>query len=215
MRKWIYLLFAIGCVHLSIVGQEQGEALSASDFKEMEEALLANAKQLKTIQSDFVQVKNMSFLKAEIRSSGLFFFKSPHFLRWQYVNPYNYIVVIDDKQIAIDDEGRKSVFDVASNEGFKTLNEILVATVNGDFFSSGQFHVKAYYGEAGMRLLKLEPKDEGVKSKVNAMEIVVKEEDWSVQEVKMMEPSGDYTLITFKKQRFNSELEKGLFTIDN
>lgn len=209
MKKFVYILL----LSVLFCPMIQGQALSEQDYATMKESLLKNASQLKSIKADFKQVKRMSFLEAEIVSSGLFFFKAPHHLRWQYVQPFNYTVVIDDQHIAIDDEGKKSVFDAGSSEGFKALNKLLVSTVNGDFFSTDQFDVSAFYAGEQYRL-KLVPKSKDVLHNVSELEVLLSPADWGVQEVKMIEPSGDFTLIVFTNQIYNSDIAQNLFSTD-
>ena len=52
-----------------------------------------------SIESDFVQEKNLQVLSEKIISKGHFTFKKENRLRWEYTSPSKYLIVINNQKI--------------------------------------------------------------------------------------------------------------------
>ena len=82
------------------------------DFKTMKDTalfkqkLLEKSKATNSIESNFTQEKNLSMLSEKIISKGHFYFKKTNLLRWEYMSPTSYLIVINKDKIYIKD-GKK------------------------------------------------------------------------------------------------------------
>ena len=167
----------------------------------------------KTIQSTFVQEKHLSFLTENIISKGEFFFKSPDMLRWEYSEPFEYIIVFNHKDIFIKDDQKISRFDTESNKMFSEINNMMIGMIQGDIFKdSEKFDVK-YYENADQYLLELEPKLPEMKNMIKYIKIYIDKSDVSVSAIKMVESSDDYTSINFKNRKLNQPIDDGKFKL--
>src|SRR5574343_1418923 len=70
------------------------------------------SKTVSTIESDFVQEKNLSMLSEKIISKGKFVFKKENQLRWEYSLPYKYLIVINKEKIFIKDDKKTQKYDM-------------------------------------------------------------------------------------------------------
>ncbi len=171
----------------------------------------SKAKQLNTITSDFYQLKHISFLDSKIRSKGKFYFKKQDHLKWQYTSPYTYEVILSGGKVFIDDDGKKSSFDAKSSKNFTELNDLLVGSVTGDIFDSDRFSI-SYLQNDTYYVLTLSPKSVSMKKNLKKILIFLDKKNYSVAIVKMIEPSDDYTLITFKNKKLNAPLPSNTFS---
>ena len=85
MKTKLLLLTILIC-SFKIIPQEQ--KMSAQEIAKFKETVESQAKNIKTIKTDFVQLKHMDFLTKDIESSGKMSFKSPNLLSWQYTKQY-------------------------------------------------------------------------------------------------------------------------------
>ena len=85
-----------------------------------------------TIQSEFEQEKNISVLDEKIITSGKFAFKSPTSLRWEYLVPFEYLIVLNQKNVTIKDGEKVNRYDMEANRVFREINDLMIEIVQGD-----------------------------------------------------------------------------------
>jgi len=185
-----------------------GVQAQTNDFKpvnnraEVEDKLLAASGKLRTITCDFVQKKHLEYLSAVIESNGQFWFEKPGRLRWEYMDPFKYIVLIDNGMFTVVDGEKTSHFDLKKNAAFRELNAIISSSVDGTLIESDKFHVdilenKDYY------LVQLDPRNEQMKDILNKIELYFSKLDLNVEKTRMIETAEDYTEIIFKNRQYN------------
>ena len=190
-----------------------------NDFKEIKDIDKAKTELAKlsentaTIQSKFIQEKHLSFLTENIISKGEFYFKSPNQLRWEYSEPFEYIIVFNNKNIIIKDEDKISTYDTESNKMFSEINNMMIGSIQGNLFTdSERFSVK-YFENQSQYLLELDPKLPEMKSMLKTIKIYIDKSDISVAKIKMIENSDDYTSINFINRKLNQTIDNEKFNI--
>lgn len=193
---------------LSVAAQDKMSAAEITGFKD---AVNAVAKNTKTLTTDFVQYKHMDFLAKDIETSGKMSFKAPGKLLWQYTKPYQYSIVFKDNKISINDAGKKSRMDAGGSKMFGKLTKLIVGSVNGNMFDEKEFTI-SYFKNKDYNITRLVPKDAALKKYINQMELYFDKKGNMVSEVKMTEPSGDYTRIVFKNKTANATIPDSVFS---
>lgn len=168
------------------------------------------AETTKTITADFVQYKHLDFLSNDIESKGKLSFKSPDLVKWAYVKPFEYSVLFKDDTLYINNEGDKSNVNIGSNKLFKQLNKLISASVTGDMFNSEEFDI-SYFKRDLNDEVHFSPRDTKFASYIKEFHITFNS-DAEVSEVKMIEPSNDYTHIIFSNRLTNQNLSDAVFT---
>lgn len=189
-------------------GQEQ--KMSDSEVATFKNAVNATAKNTKTLTTDFTQSKHMDFLSKDIETSGKMNFKTPNMLQWQYVKPYQYSIIFKNNKIFINDAGKKNNIDKGNSKMFDKLNKLIVGSVNGNMFDENEFTI-SYFKTKDFNITKLLPKDAALKKYVKQMELYFDKTGNTVSQVKMIEPSNDYTKIIFKNKAINAKIDDSVF----
>jgi outer membrane lipoprotein carrier protein len=208
MKNSVFYVFLLIAGMLRLNAQEQ--KMSTAEITSFKNAVNATAKNTKTLTTDFVQYKHMDFLSKDIETSGKMSFKSPGKLLWQYTKPYQYSVVFKNNTIAINDAGKKSEMNVGNSKMFGKLNKLIVGSVSGDMFDENEFII-SYYKSGEHNITKLVPKDAALKKYIKQMELYFDKKANMVSQVKMIEPSNDYTTIVFKNKVTNAQLADSVF----
>ena len=102
----------------------QKTKISEQEIVTLRKSVLKNAKLHNTIVSEFVQLKHFEFLSNDIKSTGVLYYKSPDFIKWQYQEPFNYSATFKGAVLYINDDGKKSDIDLSSNKVFKSLKKL-------------------------------------------------------------------------------------------
>ncbi len=163
-----------------------------------------------TITSDFTQYKHLDFLSDDIESKGKLAFKTPDMVKWEYVIPFSYSIIFKNKTLYINDDGNKSNMDVGGNKIFTQLNQLITASIRGDLFDDDQFDI-SYFKQDGNSLVHFIPKDAQFAEFIKAFHMTFNPAG-EVVEVKMIEPSDDYTQIIFSGRETNQPLSDADFT---
>lgn len=183
--------------------------MSIAESATLKAKVKAHAITINTLQSDFTQYKHLDFLSNDIVTSGKLAFKSPDMVKWQYTTPFKYSVLFKNEKLYINDEGKKSNVDIGSSKLFKQLNTLIINSVKGDMFDANEFDIAYFKNEANSEV-HFNPKDEEFSKYIKAFHILFNDEG-HVVELKMIEPSDDYTKILFNNRKINTPLSDALF----
>jgi outer membrane lipoprotein-sorting protein len=166
-----------------------------------------------SITADFTQVKEMSFMEEKVNSSGKFYFEKEKKLRWEYTEPFSYTIILHGESIRIIDEGKIKDFDAGANRMFLEISNVMTGMVNGTLLGSNQFQVR-WYEAPGYYKAELLPAGEMLKDYLSRIELKLSKTDYSVDELKMFEMSGDYTHIAFLNKKLNDSIPAEIFRVD-
>lgn len=164
-----------------------------------------------TIQSNFTQYKHMDFLANDITTKGKMAFKAPNMVKWEYTDPFEYSIIFKEDQLIINDSGTKSNMDLGNSTLFKKLNQLIVNSVKGNLFQDEDFSMN-YFKSPDYYKVIFVPKDEKIKGYIASFILLFNKGQADVMEVKMVEPSNDYTRIVFSDRLINKPLDNEVFT---
>jgi outer membrane lipoprotein-sorting protein len=204
MLKGLYLLFFM------VFAIQAQTKMSSSEAMELKGKVKDLAASTKTISSNFIQYKHLDFLENDIETSGKLAFKTPDLVKWEYIEPFKYSVLFKGETLYINDEGKKSHVDIGSNKMFKQLNKLIISSVKGDMFDDAEFNIE-YFKIGTDNLVYFSPKDQKFSKFITSFHITFNEKG-DVIEVKMIEPSEDYTKIVFNNKMLNQTLNDAIFT---
>ena len=206
MRNILIILLFFSCFQL-IKAQTPLSSTEAAVFKAK---VVKTAATTKTIISDFTQYKHLSFLNNDIETRGKLVFKTPNAIKWEYTSPYKYVAIFKDNSLKINDDGNTSNIDMSSNKMFKNLNELIINSVKGNMFDEQAFII-SYFKLKDDYVVKFIPKDKSMKAFIASFELTFDTKTNDVITVKMIEPSKDYTKISFKNKVLNTPVNDAVF----
>ena len=169
------------------------------------------SKTTQTIQSDFVQYKHLDFLSNDIVTHGKMVFKAPNKVKWEYTKPFLYSIVFLEDKLLINDGGAKSDVDMGNSALFQKLNQLIVNSVKGNLFQDSDFDMEYFKGGDYYKVVFV-PKDEKIKGYIASFILNFDKDRAAVQEVRMVEPSNDYTRIVFSNRVINKVVDDALFS---
>ncbi len=170
------------------------------------------SKATNSIESDFVQEKNLSILSEKIISKGHFVFKKDNLLRWEYQSPSKYLIVINKEKVMIKDEKKTNKYDMNSNKVFKEINDIMLSCVQGTIFKSNKFKT-SYYENEKFYKLELIPQVKNMKETFKKINLYFDKNVTSVAKLEMVEVNEDYTTLDFFNKKINAPIAESLFII--
>ena len=169
---------------------------------------------LNTLQCDFDQEKELSFLEDKVFSSGKFYFQKKDKIRWEYEKPYTYIIVMNGSVIRIMDGEKTNRQDASSSRLFSSINAVMTGIIDGSAISNDQYFSSTFFESATQVKVELVPAMAGMKDFISSIELYLDKSDSGVESLKIIEKSGDYTLIMFKNKKLNAPIPVSVFSVD-
>lgn len=189
---------------------QTGNFKKAINEKLLNEKLNQASLNTKSIESDFTQFKHLDILEDDMESTGHFSFSSPDKVRWEYFTPYKYVIVMNASVMWINDGNKTQKYDTESNKMFKEINDLMVGMLQGKILESGSFKTTLFENDTRV-LAKLTPLTPEMKEFLSEIHLYFNKSDYTVNEIKMMEHSGDFTLIKFNNKKLNVEIPNSKF----
>ena len=205
------LLFVL--FELSLFPQESEKYSPVKDMDKVERKLAGNSMKINSIISDFKQEKHLAYLNDVIISKGKFRFKKENFLRWEYVTPFEYVIIINGDQFIIKDGDSTKEYDIGSNKIFREINKLIISSVKGDLLEKKEFSI-SIFENAKSYMVKMIPEKQEMKDVLERIELYFNKSDLDIFKVKMIENEKDYTVISFENKKINEAIPPGTFSLD-
>jgi len=190
----------------------QSEFLPMEDSESFRQNMIRASEETNSITSDFEQLKHLSFLEEDVTSKGLFYFQKENKLRWEYTSPFFYLIIFNNDTVLIRDQEKTNIYDAASGQMFRQINDIMLRMVNGTILESKDFEFE-YLENDQYYKLDMVPLDENMKEFLSGISLFINKDDYTADELLMLERTGDFTRIRFINKRLNEDIPEHIFDL--
>lgn len=167
---------------------------------------------VQTLQSNFIQTKNLALLAEKVISRGQFSLRKQDKVRIEYTTPFSYLLIMNGSQILIKDEQKTSTVNAGSSKMLQSVNRIMLDCMRGTVFSNPDFKTVASEGSGGF-LLTLTPANASISKLFRQIEVYLDKSNYDVQKLIMTEKNADYTEMKFTGIVHNPNLSETLFKV--
>lgn len=202
MKMFSFFLNFILVINSQVYSQVPSEYIPVSQTEEVKNLIRKNADETNSISSDFIQEKHLTMMAEVLNSKGRFLFRKPNDVLWEYHSPIKYAIIVQNNHFTINNDGKISTFDTESNKLFKEINSLIIMAIQGDFVDNPKFE-STFFESNTLYLASLKPQDEILPDILETIEIYFEKSGLAVQQVKFIEPEGDFTLIRFNNRKKN------------
>jgi len=165
-----------------------------------------------SIKCDFTQEKTLGMLSEKIISRGKFWFRKENQVRMEYLQPFQYLLILSDNNVYIKDGERENKISAKSNQLFSQVNQVIIDCVRGSALDNPDFTVRIFEASQSY-LIELSPANKSLKELFKNINIVVDKKNYTATRIEMYEQSGDNTVITFTNKELNTSIPDATFTI--
>lgn len=170
------------------------KVLSEPDAQKAAAAINSANAGVKSLQADFMQVKEMAIVKEKMVSSGKMYFQDGS-LRWEYLKPSKSVYVTDKDQMK-------------SNRMFRSMAGLMAGSLTGINLNDPSFKVTMYSPGKGY-VAELVPLKREMKQMFTKIRLFFGADN-RVRQVELEESQGR-TVITLSNVKYNVSLDPGLF----
>lgn len=204
------LILGITLLLVNIAQAQYKGFTPVADNQAFSTSFTQKASLVNTIRCDFTQEKNLSLLAEKIISKGKFWFRKETLVRMEYQHPFQYLMIINGRNIYIKDGQKENKVSVRSNKLFQKINKLTIDCVQGTVFTNPDFSVKAFENKT-QYLVEMTPVTKDMLEFFTTIVVIIDRKDYSVASINMMEKGGDYTLISFSNKEINQPIADAVF----
>ncbi|MDR2466387.1 MAG: outer membrane lipoprotein carrier protein LolA [Prevotellaceae bacterium] len=169
--------------------------------------------EVKTLEADFVQEKEITLLTRKLVTEGQMKYGGDKRLRIEYFEPNPFVFSMLGNRTTIKDGGARRTVSGKGRGAALQIARLTAASVNGTIFDMDDFAV-AVSENADSYLVALAPKSKTLKEYYSEILIRLSKAAFRTEELRLIEVSGDKTIMRFKNIRTNNELPDKAFLVD-
>ena len=205
-RLWLSVLF----VAMSVFASAQTQ-LTESQSQEIMASLTEAASSMQTMQCRFVQSKTMAMLAEPSVSEGKMYFSSPDRLRWEYLTPYPFALVVNGERIVKVTDGKAEVLEGNAGRMYQGIVSMIMGSASGKkLFDTSAFDVMLYDDGAFWKA-EMTPKRRDMKRMFSQLVFHFDKKNQVIDHVEFIEPKGDKTEIRFEDIKLNEKIGEEKF----
>jgi len=189
--------------------------LSAQDWKTLNatDPMLTGLKTtlagMKSIKGDIQQEKSFAFLTEKLISKGVFIYQKESKLRWQFNEPIEYIILINENSMRLKEDGEEKKYK-GMNQILRQVKEIILGCIDGSIMSNANY--KTAFSTNGTNIrIQLQPKEKNLKEFIQQIDVEFAKEGSVLKKVTLTDPSGDMTDIFFSNVKTNQQTDASVF----
>jgi outer membrane lipoprotein-sorting protein len=173
------------------------------------EELKSAAGSVKSVSAEFVQEKHMKILARPLISSGVFHYRAPASLRWEYRAPLRNILLMEAERTErwVETGGSLTKEAGANLQAMQIVLEQISQWLDGRFDENPMFTARL---EPGRRIVMV-PKEAAFARMVQRIDIRLAERAGVIDSVTIHESADSFTRLVFHNVVLNRQIDDSLF----
>ena len=195
---------------MGIVAQAQTQ-LADTQSKEVINQLTQAAASMQTMQCRFVQEKASTMLAEPSISEGTMHYAALDKMRWEYIKPYAFALIVNGERIVKVTDGKSEVLDGNSSRMYQGMVNIIMGSASGKkLFDASVFDISLYDDEAFWKA-EMTPKRRDMKRMFSQLVFRFDKKTKNISRVEFIGSNGDVTSIRFEEVKINEAIEEKMF----
>ncbi|MCP4694086.1 MAG: outer membrane lipoprotein carrier protein LolA [Desulfobacterales bacterium] len=194
----ILSILALGLISVFLVG-----------WADSWEEIRKGAGEVKTVQARFVQEKHLKILSKPLISKGLFFFRAPASLRWEYESPVRSIMLMHEGRTrrVIEKEGTFHEDAGANLQSMHVVVQEITRWLGGRFDDNPDFAAELAPGPT----IVLTPKNASLSAIIQRIELALSDKPGVIRSVIIHESENSFTRMIFEDAELNAPIPNAVF----
>lgn len=181
---------------------------------QMVAAITSTAASTRTLRADFVQTKSLRMLNHKLTARGRVIFAAPARLRWEYLAPTAYVLVIDGEKVTVRSGKNKHSIDTRQSQIFAQIAQIMSESVTGRSLADTRRFAVRLFDEGNTWTAELTPRNGALKRLFATVRLRFDAKRRVVTRVDLVEHNGDATVIEMQGVQVNQRLDAHEFQVD-
>ena len=209
MKRILMIVMAVAMATVAVA--QTDVPLSDKQSQEVMAQLTEAAMGMKTMQCRFVQSKVSTMLAEPSVAEGTMHFASPDKMRWEYIMPYAFALVVNGDRIVKVTDGKAEVLDGKSGRMYQGMVGLIMGSASGKkLFDTTVFDVVMYDEDAFWRA-EMTPKRRDMKRMFSQLVFRFDKKTKGISRVEFKDAGGDLTSIHFEDIKLNEAIGEKVF----
>jgi outer membrane lipoprotein carrier protein len=178
------------------------------------ERVVERQRALHTLEADFVQIKQSALLLEAVESTGVFLFRAPDLVRWDYRQPDSMVVLFTEDTVTTYHPAQARAERIKVSNKQRRFVRVLAGTQPLDDLTSNFSVTLADPGGRAHYRLTLRPVGNILSKKLRSVEIEVDRELFLPVVIEYNEADGDSTRYEFINMVINPEIDDSRFKLE-
>lgn len=178
------------------------------------ERVVERQRALKTLEAEFVQLKESALLLGAVESTGVFLFRAPDLVRWDYRQPDPMVVLFTEDTVTTYHPAQARAERITVSGKQRRFVRVLAGTQPLDDLTSHFTITLADPGGRAHYRLTLRPIGNMLSRKLSSVEIEVDRELFLPVVIEYRETDGDSTRYEFKRLVINPDIDDSRFRLE-
>ena len=178
------------------------------------ERVVERQRSLNTLEAEFVQLKESALLLEAVESTGVFLFRAPDLVRWDYRLPDSMVVLFAEDTVTTYHPAQARAERIKVSNKQRRFVRVLAGTQPLDDLTSHFSITLADPGGQAHYQLTLRPVGNMLSKKLQSVEIEVDRKLFLPVVIEYNEADGDSTRYEFKKMVINPEIDDSRFDLE-
>ena len=203
MRKLMIACALLAALCAAVPGPLEGktaadgmQAAGQSTADKMLKKITSAASEMKTMKCDFVQIRKMSLLADEIKSSGVMYFEKDSKLRWEYREPTPYVMTINGGTVTVESGSGKSVSDASSSRLYRGIADMVMGCMSGESLTDSRMFRTTFTDLGSVWVAELRPVRKDLQRMFANLVLNFDPKTGLLMSMVMNDPAGNSTSIT-------------------
>ena len=186
-----YLLFTVYCLLFT--------ALAAQGLSEQKiiEKMTSAAEAIKTVRCNFTQTKHSKLFKEAVVSQGKMSYSRPDKLRWEYLSPEPFTLVVDGDSLTMLDAAGKPNRNANATRMVRGLTSMILGSINGDKLFDDRMFATQIFDDGKHYRAEMTPRRKEMQRMFQKITFLFDKNSHTISTVVMTERKGDATTIQF------------------
>ena len=204
------LLLSIVFIAFSLMVSAQIQ-LSESQSNEVIASLTKAAASMQSMQCRFVQEKTSAMLAEPSVAEGTMHYAAPDRMRWEYITPYAFALVVNGDRIVKVMDGKAEVLEGNAGRMYQGMVNLIMGSASGKkLFDTTVFDI-VLYDDNGFWRADMTPKRRDMKRMFSQLVFRFDKKTNGISRVEFVEASGGVTSIRFEEIRLNEKIREEKF----
>jgi len=178
------------------------------------ERVVEQQRAVRTLEAEFVQVKVSDLLLEAVESTGVFLFRAPDLVRWDYRQPDSMVVLFVEDTVTTYHPAQARAEQIKVSSKQRRFVKVLAGTQPLDDLTSHFSITLSDPGGEAHYQLTLRPVGNMLSKKLRSVEIEVDRKLFLPVVIEYNEADGDSTRYEFKKMVINPEIDDSRFRLE-
>ncbi|OFY41059.1 MAG: hypothetical protein A2X18_11895 [Bacteroidetes bacterium GWF2_40_14] len=178
--------------------------MSQQEIEMFEKSLKNKGESTFSMESQFVQEKNLEMLNRKMVSKGIFRYMKENKIAFLYDSPLKYHMIINGSRLKIVNNGKVQTIDLKNNPMMKEMKGLIEASFLGKLSGMDSSYKITYFQNENKIFVFVIPSNKGVSDMIRKISVTFDKVTLDILQLQLDEGAKSSTIYYFTQPKFNT-----------